>query len=63
LGRFRFFFRFSSGHRAIIYAWVNDENTLCKAGSRNDPYEVFATRLREGNPPDDWDGLFRAANV
>jgi len=63
LGRFRLFFRFSSGHRAIIYAWVNDENTLRKAGSRNDPYEFFAKRLREGNPPDDWDGLFRAANV
>src|SRR3954469_18995348 len=27
LQRFRLFFRFSSAHRVIIYAWVNDENT------------------------------------
>ncbi len=30
LGRFRLFYRFSSAHKAIIYAWVNDESTLEK---------------------------------
>jgi toxin YhaV len=59
LGRFRLFYRFSSVHRAIVYAWVNDESTLRKAGSRTDPYAIFNKRLREGNPPDDWDDLFR----
>ena len=58
LGRFRLFFRFSSQHRVIVYAWVNDESTLRKSGSRTDPYAVFVKRLREGNPPDDWDDLF-----
>ena len=59
LGRFRLFFRFSSAHRAIVYAWVNDETTLRKAGSSSDPYAVFSKRLREGNPPDSWEDLFR----
>jgi toxin YhaV len=59
LGRFRLFFRFSSEHRAILYAGVNDETTLRKAGSPNDPYAVFTKRLREGNPPDSWEDLFR----
>ena len=45
----------------IIYAWVNDENTLRKAGSRNDPYDVFARLLRKGDPPDDWNALLREA--
>jgi toxin YhaV len=36
LGRFRLFFRYSSKDRIIIYAWVNDEKTLRKAGGRND---------------------------
>jgi toxin YhaV len=63
LGRFRLFFRFSSVHKAIVYAWVNDEATLRKAGSRTDPYAVFEKRLRHGNPPDDWDDLFRKATT
>lgn len=61
LGRFRLFFRFSSAHKAIIYAWVNDEATLRKAGSQTDPYVIFSGRLRDGNPPDSWDELFHGA--
>jgi toxin YhaV len=61
LGRFRLFFRFNSRSRVIIYAWVNDENTLRKAGSRTDPYAVFAGRLRAGTPPDNWEDLIQAA--
>lgn len=57
LGRFRLFFRFDSASRIIIYAWVNDENTLRTAGARTDPYVVFRRRLEEGDPPDDWSAL------
>lgn len=39
--RFRLFFRFDSKARIIIYAWVNDENTLRSSGSKSDPYSVF----------------------
>jgi toxin YhaV len=57
LGRFRLFFRYSSNDRVIIYAWMNDQNTLRKAGGRNDPYAIFNARLRKGRPPDGWDAL------
>ena len=63
LGRFRLFFRFSSIHKIIIYGWVNDENTLRKAGANSDPYAVFARRLREGKPPDDWDSLLKESTL
>jgi toxin YhaV len=61
LGRFRLFFRYSSTAPVIVYAWVNDENTLRKAGGRSDPYSVFARLLRRGHPPDDWNALIREA--
>jgi toxin YhaV len=61
LGRFRLFFRFSSTYKAIVYAWVNDETTLRKAGARSDPYAVFTKRLQDGNPPDNWESLLHEA--
>jgi toxin YhaV len=61
LGRFRLFFRYSSKDRIIIYAWVNDENTLRKAGGRSDPYTIFNALLRNGRPPDGWDALMKEA--
>ncbi len=54
LRRFRLFFRFDSGSKVIIIAWVNDENTLRKAGAKTDPYAVFARQLAGGDPPTDW---------
>jgi toxin YhaV len=60
-GRFRLFFRFHSRRRAIVYVWLNDENTLRKAGARTDPYTVFARMLAAGTPPDDFDDLLRAS--
>ena len=60
--RFRLFFRFHSQRRAIIYVWLNDENTLRKAGARTDPYAVFAKMLSTGTPPDDFDQLLHASS-
>jgi toxin YhaV len=62
LQRYRLFFRFSSKQKVIIYAWLNDESTLRKSGSKTDPYLVFRKRLIQGNPPDDWDSLFEESN-
>lgn len=59
--RFRLFFRADSRARVIVYAWVNDRDTLRKAGASSDPYAVFARMLARGNPPDDWPTLFAAA--
>ena len=61
LGRFRLLFRFDSASRVIVYAWVNDETTLRKAGARSDPYAVFHRKLLEGSPPDDWGALLAEA--
>jgi hypothetical protein len=45
------FYRFSSQDKVIIYAWVNDENSLSKAGAETDPYTLFRNMLASGNPP------------
>lgn len=49
-----------SASRTIIYTWLNDDNTLRKAGSQNDPYAVFHRMLERGAPPSDWVALMRA---
>lgn len=59
--RFRLFFRANSAARIVVYAWVNDRDTLRKAGAASDPYAVFARMLASGNPPDDWQRLLAAA--
>ena len=61
--RFRLFFRADSQARVIVYAWVNDRDTLRKAGASSDPYAVFAAMLIGGNPPDDWLALLAAAQA
>jgi toxin YhaV len=60
--RFRLFFRYSTRAKVIIFAWVNDENTLRTYGSKTDAYAVFRDMLTSGNPPDDWEKLLKAAS-
>ena len=59
--RFRLFFRYDSRSKTIVFAWVNDEQTLRAAGSKSDPYAVFEKMLKRGNPPDDWERLVAAS--
>jgi len=59
--QYRLFFRFHSSSRIIVYAWVNDDNTLRAYESANDAYRVFRKMLDGGNPPDDWESLLKAA--
>ena len=56
-GRFRVFFRFDSKSKVIVYAWVNDQNTLRTRGSKTDAYAAFTSMLNSGNPPNDWSVL------
>lgn len=49
--RYRLFFRFSTQEKAIVYAWMNDDATLRKSGSKSDPYSVFEAMLEAGDPP------------
>ena len=53
-GRFRLFFRFSTSAKIIIFAWVNDRDTLRTYGAKTDAYAVFKAMLDKGNPPEDW---------
>lgn len=59
--RFRLFFRYDSRSRVIVFAWVNDEQTLRSSGSASDPYAVFEKMLGRGHPPDDWEDLKAAS--
>jgi toxin YhaV len=61
--RFRLFFRADSASRIIVYAWVNDRDTLRKAGASTDPYAVFSGMLNRGNPPGDWSALLAEAEA
>jgi len=62
-GRFRLFFRYRRDVKLIVYAWVNDTETLRTYGSSTDAYAVFRRMLGAGNPPDDWDALVGAAST
>ena len=61
--RFRLFFRADSTARIIVYAWVNDRDTLRKAGAASDPYAIFAGMLSRGAPPGNWAALLAAASA
>ncbi len=60
-GRYRLFFRYSTARKIIVYAWVNDSNSLRTYNSPSDAYAVFAGMLKSGNPPDNWDALVAGA--
>lgn len=56
--RYRLFFRFASRPvRLIVYAWLNDEDTLRKAGSKTDVYAAFQRMLARGDVPGDIEAL------
>ncbi len=59
--RYRLFFRFLSKDKVIVYASVNDESTLQKAGTRTDVYAVFKSMLDAGDPPRTLEALLRRA--
>ena len=50
--RYRLFFRFASKPmKVVVYVWFNDEDTLRKAGSKTDVYEIFKHMLGRGQVP------------
>jgi toxin YhaV len=61
--RFRLFFRADSASRIVVYAWVNDRDTLRKAGASSDPYAMFGGMLNSGNPPGEWSVLLVEARA
>ena len=61
--QYRLFFRYHQASKIIVYAWVNDENTLREYDNKTDAYQVFARMLQSGNPPGDWEGLLAATKL
>ncbi|RPA50624.1 hypothetical protein EGC79_11065 [Shewanella vesiculosa] len=60
--RYRLFFQFKTdAPKAIIYAWINDETTQRKAGSKTDVYYVFEKMLEGNRVPNSWGELIAAA--
>lgn len=58
--RYRLFFRFTSRPmKAIIYVWINDDETLRKAGARTDVYATFQRMLERGEVPASLDELLQ----
>ena len=55
--QYRLFFRFSDAEKVIVFAWVNDDETLRAYGSKTDAYATFKKMLSTGRPPDDWTAL------
>jgi toxin YhaV len=52
--RYRLFFQFSSVDHKIVYAWLNDANTLRKQDAKTDVYVVFKKMLERGKVPTDY---------
>jgi toxin YhaV len=62
-GRFRLFLRYSSSAKIIVYAWVNDSETLRTYGAKSDAYAVFKGMLDKGDPPEDWADLLKSSSA
>jgi len=61
--RYRLFYRFSSKPvPVIVYAWLNDEATLRKAGAKTDVYAAFQRMLARGEVPSDIDALTKGGS-
>lgn len=60
--QYRLFFKFSSQHKRIIYAWLNDTATLRKYGSNSDAYKSFMKMLAAAKIPNDFKNLAEAAS-
>jgi toxin YhaV len=60
--RFRVFFRYNIAAKIIVFAWVNDADTLRAHGSRTDAYAVFRSMLDKDKAPDDWEALLKCAS-
>lgn len=52
--QYRLFFRYRKAEKIILYAWVNDADTLRAYGAKTDAYAVFKKMLARDRPPDDW---------
>lgn len=55
--RYRLFFRFYSGNKNIIFAWMNDGTSIRKEGDKYDVYNVFLKLLKNRVIPNQYEEL------
>lgn len=55
--RYRLFFQIDSEKKTIVFAWLNSESTLRKAGAKTDVYTVFQHKLDSREIPNDFASL------
>lgn len=61
--RYRLFYQFrSAAPKTIIYAWLNDESSIRRAGAKNDVYSVFRQMIESGSMPNSFDELRRESS-
>jgi toxin YhaV len=58
--RYRLFFQYSSSNKTIVYVWMNDEQTLRKAGAKQDVYKVFLKLTSSGRIVSSYDELMKS---
>jgi toxin YhaV len=64
LPRYRLFFQFrSEAPKNIIYAWLNDEDSIRKDGDKHDVYAVFTAMLKNGKMPNSYAELIAACDT
>ena len=61
--RHRLFFRCDRKSRIIAYVWINGPKQLRSAGSKRDPYVVFAKLLAKGDIPNSWAALIERCDL
>jgi len=61
--QYRLFFRYHAQSKLIVFAWVNDEDTIRAYESGDDTYRVFRKMLESGHPPDNWKLLLAEARA
>jgi toxin YhaV len=61
--QYRLFFRYHAPSKVIVFAWVNDEDTLRAYERSDDAYRVFRKMLDSGHPPTDWLQLLAEARA
>lgn len=61
--RYRLFFKFSTNKSSIILAWLNDDKTLRKEGSKTDVYAVFKKKLDSSKIPSSTDELISGSTT
>lgn len=61
--QYRLFFRYHSKMKIIVYGWVNDESTKREYGGKTDAYKIFGKMLENGCPPNNWNDLFKEAEI